>query len=323
MEKAPHDPVLSSFEFSLRRIYYPYGFPLEIQTNSSDVIAAAEEGWGAFEQAFFETPVRLALGVIEGTRDRAPLPDSVFRSREHLMSIFADHENFIVCDFRRGFAFGWVTESTAADHPLVRYRFLLSGGATLVEQRAFAAMHGALVVRKGIGVMLAGDSFAGKSTLAYACARAGWTYVSDDGAFLVRERNDRYVIGDPHSIRFRPDAPRLFPELADHMPIVRPNGKVAIEVRTADLGLKTSPACRVDHIVWLNRGDSGQARVRPTTKDGIAEEWAPYSCYGAQEVRDAQRRCHARMLTAQLWEMQYSDLDDAVTRLEQLVDSGA
>lgn len=323
MEKVTHDPVLASFDFPLRRTFYPYGFPLEIQSNSPDVIAAASEGWGAFEQALFEPPVRLALGVIEGTADRAPLADSVFRSREHLMSIVADSENFVVCDFLGGYAFGWVTETTAADHPLLRYRFLLSGGATLVEQRAFAAMHGALVVRNGSGVMLAGDSFAGKSTLAYACARAGWTYVSDDGAFLVRERDDRYAIGDPHSIRFRPDAPRLFPELADRMPIVRPNGKVAIEVLTAELGLKTAAGCQVDHIVWLNREESGYARMRRSTKDGLIEEWAPYSCYGTKEVRDAQRRCHQRMLTAQLWEMQYSGLDDAVARLERLVDTGA
>lgn len=323
MEKVTPDPVLSSFDFPLRRMFYPFGFPLEIQTNSYDVIEAATEGWVAFEQAFFEPPVRLALGVIEGTRDRAPLTDSLFRSREHLMSIVADSENFVICDFRSGFAFGWVTENTASDHPLLRYRFLLSGGATLVEQRAFAAMHGALVVRNGSGVMLAGDSFAGKSTLAYACARAGWTYVSDDGAFLVRERNDRYAIGDPHSIRFRPDAPRLFPELADRMPIVRPNGKVAIEVLTAELGLKTAAGCEVHHIVWLNREESGYARIRRATRNGLIEEWAPYSCYGTQEVRDAQRRCHERMLTAQLWEMQYSGLDDAVGRLERLVDTGA
>ena len=56
-----------------------------------------------------------------------------------------------------------------------------------------------------------------RALLAYACARAGWTYVSDDGAFLVRGRDDRYAIGDPHSIRFRPDAPELFPELADRL----------------------------------------------------------------------------------------------------------
>ena len=245
MEKVIPDPVLSAFELPLRRVFYPYGFPLELETNSADVIAAAAEGWEAFEQAFEEPPVRFCLGVSEGGAEALPV-ESVVRSREHMMSIIADPENFVICDFNRGFAFGWVTQNTAADHPLLRYRFLTSGAATLIDQRALAVLHGALVVRNGSGVMLTGDSFAGKSTLAYACARRGWTYVSDDGAFLVRGRDDRYVIGDPHSIRFRPDAPELFPELVDRVVTIRPNGKVAIEVLTRDLPLNTAPglSCR-------------------------------------------------------------------------------
>jgi len=266
--------------------------------------------------------VRMCLGVLEGSGDALPL-ESVVRSREHMMSIVADPENFVICDFSRGFAFGWVTQNTAADHPLLRYRFLTSGAATLIEQRAFAVLHGALVVRNGSGVMLAGNSFAGKSTLAYACARRGWTYVSDDGAFLVRRRDDRYAIGDPHSIRFRPDAPELFPELADSLVTILPNGKVAIEVLTRDLSLNTAAGCNVDHVVYLNRERAGHASLARICKERVREDWLHYSVYGTQEVHAAQRRCQERMLSAQLWEMQYSAVDDAVARLERLVDSGA
>jgi hypothetical protein len=322
MEKVIHDPVLSAFELPLCQTFYPYGFPLVIQTNSPEVIAAASEGWGAFEQAFDEAPVLLCLGVTEGRGDALPL-ESIVRSREHMMSIVADPENFVICDLIRGFAFGWVTENTAADHPLLRYRFLLSGGATMVQQRAFAPLHGALVVRNGIGVMLAGDSFAGKSTLAYACARAGWTYVSDDSAFIVRDRDDRYAIGDPHSIRFRSDAPQLFPELSDRLPSVRPNGKVAIEVRTIELGLKTAAGCQVEHVVYLNRDQPTRASLKRISRERMFDDWASYVCYGTEEMRTAQRQSHERMLTAQLWEMRYADLNDAIARLERLVDLGA
>ena len=322
MEKVINDPVLSAFELPLHSVLYPYGFPLVLETNSPDVIAAASEGWGAFDQAFDGPPVRLCLGVLEGSGEALPL-ESVVRSREHMMSIVADPENFVVCDFNRGYAFGWVTQNTAADHPLLRYRFLLSGATTLIEQRAFAALHGALVVRSGRGVMLAGDSFAGKSTLSYACARAGWTYVSDDGVLLVRGRDDRYAIGDPYSIRFRPDAPQLFPELSDRLVTIRPNGKVAIELSTSDLELDTAPGCVVDHIVFLNRSEAVAARLREMSRERVWHEWADFASFGTKETRAAQHRCRERMLGAQLWEMQYSDLDDAVARLERLVDSGA
>jgi hypothetical protein len=316
------DPVLSAFDLPLRRTFFPLGYPLILETNSHDVIRAAEEGWGAFEQMLVEEPVRVCLGVSDGGSE-SPLPSSVVRAREHLMSIIADPENFMLCDFDRGFSFGWVTRSTAADHPVLRYQFLTAGGETLAEQRALAPLHGALVVRNGTGVMLCGDSFAGKSTLAYACARAGWTYVSDDGAFLVRGRDDRYVIGVPHGIRFRPDAPELFGELADRLPTVRPNGKIAIEVLTRDLGISIAPSCVVDQVVFLDREGSGRASIRHYPKDRAREDWARCACLGTDDVRAEQRRCHERLLRAGLWKLQYSDLDDAVARLERLVDRGA
>src|ERR1700722_16533545 len=73
MEKVISDPVLSAFELPLRRTFYPYGFPLERETNSADVMAAAADGWGAFEQAFEEPPVRFSLGVLEGGGDALPV----------------------------------------------------------------------------------------------------------------------------------------------------------------------------------------------------------------------------------------------------------
>jgi len=315
------DPVLSAFELPLCRTFYPLGYPLVLETNSHDVIQAAEEGWGAFERMFNQDTVRVCLGVAESDSD-SPLPAPVIRAREHLMSIVVDPENFMLCDFAQGFAFGWVTRSTAADHPFLRYQFLTGGGATLTQQRAFAPLHGALVVRNETGVMLCGDSFAGKSTLAYACARAGWTYVCDDGAFLVRDRDDRYLIGDPHSIRFRTDAPELFPELAEYCPTVRPNGKIAIEVLTRELRISTAPGGSVDHVVFLDRGHSGPPSVRTFAADHVRENWLQYTVLGTADVRAAQQRCHERLLRAGLWRMQYSDLDLAVARLERLVDQG-
>ena len=46
------DPVLSAFELPLRRTFYPLGYPLVLETNSQDVMQAAEEGWGEFQCMF-------------------------------------------------------------------------------------------------------------------------------------------------------------------------------------------------------------------------------------------------------------------------------
>jgi hypothetical protein len=315
------DPVFSDVEFTLRRIIYPLGFPVRLETNSAEVLHAAFEGWGQFAQAFDVEPARICLGVSESDTMLSSIR-SHFRSREHLMSFTADPENSMVCDFNRRFAFGWVTRRVASDHPLLRYRFLLPAAYMLIEQVALVPLHGALIVRAGCGVLLCGESFAGKSTLAYAACRAGWVYVSDDATFLVRDRDDRYAIGDRHAIRFREGVKHLFPELNGRLARVRPNGKIGIEMFTRELAIETAAGCSIEHVVFLDRCESGPVRLRHYPKDRALEEWESHLSFGTSEVRAAQKRCCQHLLDAGVWELEYADLDDALQRLEQLVDSG-
>lgn len=209
-EQVQPDTFLAGFDLRLRQTFYPLGFPLLLETNSPEVLEAAEEGWCEFSQTFDLPPMRLCLGVLD-TDEPVLTLKSVFSAREHLATLFADAGNFIVCDFRDNFTFGWVTRGLAKDHSLLRYRFLIPGAHMMAEQMALAPLHAALIVKDGTGVMLCGDSMAGKSTLAYACARAGWNYVTDDGTFLVRGESDRYAVGDFTNLRLREDAVHLFP----------------------------------------------------------------------------------------------------------------
>jgi hypothetical protein len=321
VELTLHDPVLSEFELPRRALYYPLGFALELQTNSEDVIRAAEQSWGLFAAEFEGTPVRISLGVSESSESPLPPPPG-FRSRGHLMSIVSDAENFVICDFSRGFAFGWITPAVAANHGFLRYHFLEAAEATLLDQLHLAPIHAALVARNGKGVLLCGESLAGKSTLAYACARAGWTYVTDDGTCLLRDRNDSYGIGDPHVIHFREDARRLFPELADRLVITRSNGKLGLEIFTRDLSIALATGSAIDHAVFLNRGESGPARLKHYSKSEFLLWCERCINYGEEDARAAQRRSYQRLAGAGTWEMDYHDLDSAVKCLETLVACG-
>jgi hypothetical protein len=318
-QQVAEDPLLSRFDLGLRKTYYPLGFPLEVQTNAREVIEAAAEDWGLFSKSFDIDPMRLALGVKEAAQEE-PLPlQSTFLTREHLLAIIVNPDNFVMCDFERAFSFGWVTPAMASDYPMLRYRILTPVAAMMAEHLALAPLHGALLARNNRGVLLCGDSFAGKSTLAYACARAGWTYITDDGTFLVRDRSDRYAIGNPHVIRFREEARGLFPELAGQLTITRPNGKIGIEVFTRDLPIAIAQAATVEHVVFLHRNASGPARLRRFPKDQM-EAWCErYVTFGSREVQAAMTRCHQRLLDVPIWEMSYKNFDDAVRCLEQLV----
>jgi hypothetical protein len=315
------DPLLANVELPRRARFYPLGFPLELETNSEEVIQAAAEEWGRFAPRFEETPVRLSLGVAE--REEMPLPSEPrVVSREHLITSFWDQSNFAVCDLRSGFAFGWVTPKVARDHVFLRYRFLLAPALNMLEHKFLAPVHGAFVARNGHGVLLCGDSFAGKTTLAYACALAGWTYLTDDGTCLIRARQDRYAAADPYHIHFRDDAPALFPELRGSAITVRPNGKIGIEVSTSDLPIATAGGCCIDHVVFLNRGASGHAHLAPYSRDDAMAWCERYISWGEARVRAEQRQTLRRLLDAGIWEIRYRDLAGAVDCLERLLDRG-
>src|SRR5260221_13306979 len=103
---------LADFEYPIRARFYPLGFPLDLETNSEEVILAAKQGWGRFTSRFEETPVRLCLGV----SDEAEMPHTSepnIVSQDHLITSLWDQFNFMVCDLRTSFAFGRLTRKTA------------------------------------------------------------------------------------------------------------------------------------------------------------------------------------------------------------------
>ena len=58
------DPLLRDLEMPLRGVFYPVGFPLNLATNSHEVIAAAEESFGAWTPEFTVDPGLLNRNMV-------------------------------------------------------------------------------------------------------------------------------------------------------------------------------------------------------------------------------------------------------------------
>lgn len=313
-----NDVFLADAALPMRARLFPLGFPLELATNSDEVISAAGKNWGLFPNAYRCAPISFSLTVTENEEDRLP-PRPKFRSHGHLMSIVSDPYHQVICDFSRGCATGWITRHASETPNFLRLHFLEAPVMTILVAAHLAPMHVALVTLGGVGVALCGDSFAGKSTLAYACARSGWTFVSDDGTFLVRNSSDRHAVGNPYSIRFREDAKLLFPELAEFEVGRRHNGALGIEARTSDLPITTAHGCSIDHLVFLRRSRTGEARMNRFAGADPMQWLEKASLYGPEEVRASQRQAYQRLLDADVWELHYSHLSDAVGLLNGVV----
>jgi HPr serine kinase-like protein len=316
------DPLLSEFELPLRAVYHPLGFSVEIATNSKEVLAGAEESWGHFRKIFPEPAVHLRIGVVEGGPEMCP-PAPVCRAQLNLLARVADARNYSVSDLKRGFAFSWLTQTVVENRAYTRYHFIEGMSWDLLESLYLTSIHGACVSMGERGVLLCGDSGAGKSSLSFACARTGWTFLSDDSCCLVRRRAGRIVVGNPHQMRFRESAVELFPELKDQRITLRADGEFAIELRPARLAeIRRTYECSIDYIVFLNRGEPGPPSLLPFPKNKALEWFEQVVCYGEKEVRDDRKASLRNLLTAEIFELRYSDLDAAVKRLETLVRDG-
>jgi hypothetical protein len=313
------DPIGCDFSLPLKAVFYPLGFTVEIATNCAQVLAAAEENWKLFDKVFPAPPVQLRIAVLDD-RTSQNLPPPTCRGQRNLVMFVAGAEDFAVCDLTNAFATCWLSASTVENGPYLRYHFLDAMALLLIEASYLTPIHAACVAFQGRGLLLGGDSGAGKSSLSFACARRGWTFVSDDASFLVRGGKGRVVVGNPHQLHFRESATELFADLKSHRLAPRINGEIAIQLATANLpGIVTAPQSSIDFLIFLNRSTSGSASLRAFPKERAAASLEQVICYGEQHLRDAQKSSLRDLLRAEVLELCYSDLDSAVSCLEVLV----
>jgi hypothetical protein len=317
------DPLRCDIDLPLKAVFHPLGFTLEVATNSSAVLAAAQESWGRFQQCFSEPPVQLRIAVVEGGRNDCP-PPPVARGQRSLVAMVTDAENFVVLDLKEGFAFGWLTKTVAENKPYLRYHLFEGAALAMLDYLYLTSIHGACVALEGHGVLLCGNSHSGKSSFAFACARRGWTFVSDDTTRIVRKLGGRLAVGNPHQLHFRESAIKLFPELEHQRIAPRVSGEMAIEVTTASMpAIVTAAQCSIDYIVFLNRRESGSPSIAAYSPEKALQWFEQTNFFYGQSVRTAKKESLRDLLNAGVFELSYSDLEPAASSLEAMVRTGA
>ncbi len=308
---------------SFRHVLFPFGFPAQIKSNDATVIRAAEQSWATFRHRFRETPIEIRFLVSDFISRRVPCCP-VFRAQANLLMLVADAHNFACCDLASGFGFACLTKTAVLNKDYVRYHFLEAMAYTLLDAKHLVAVHAACLIRSGHGVLFVGDSGAGKSSIAYGCARRGWTYVSDDASSLLRRRTGRVVVGNPQTFRFRPSAPVLFPELRGRIKLR--NGKPTIEIRTESLPhIKTADECTVDYVVFLNREQQhgGAARLDRLPREESLRRLFQQNVWPAElSIYEERLETIERLLGAELLELTYTELDPAIDLLEGILGPG-
>ena len=316
------DPTLARLKMPFREIFYPLGFPLVIETNCEEVINCAASCWQGFVKLFDTPEIRVRIGV---TRDRSldcP-PTPVCRVQQHLATNIADSANFSVADLAQRFASIWLTEAAVANRAYLRYFFLESTALALLATSHTTAIHAACVEYNGCGILLCGDSGAGKTSLSYACARAGWTYITDDASFLVNGRTDRLVVGNCNLARFRPSATDLFSELTGRETIQRAQvGKPSIEFNLpAVRDISVSFTSRINHVIFIDRRNVTRQELKSFPTE-VARHSMLQVLFSQPSVLTVQTAMINHLLDVGPLELRYRDFSWAIDRLEQLAERG-
>jgi len=318
VDLSPQD--LRKADLDLKKIFYPYGFPVEVKTNSSEVLDILEHLWGRFEQTHNTDPISSEIYVVQSDSMECPsFPD--YRLTSSLFITIADRDNYSIIDMEHSTAQVFLS-SAALRHKLYVGYYFLTAPLSCIATRYTTPVHAGCVALDGRGVLLCGDSGAGKSTLSYACAHSGWTYICDDGSYVLNGGTGRIASGNCYQVRFRPSAADYFPEIEGLKMMPRAAGKPSVEMHTSMVPeLNCAQTTQVDFIVFLNRRAEGRATLAPCRKD-VARQYIQQLLYGSEKILGPQYETIERLLAAEVFELRYRDLSWAVDRLRRMVREG-
>lgn len=236
----PADPLGRTTPLPFQARYNVFGVPLLVATNAPRLEELAREAFGHWGNPvpLPETgvsPLRLHLCVQDAP---SLLPEQdlrpVLRMQEAYFLIAAE-QSLGFADRTNGFATAFITPALLSQPDRVRSWFIECLGIYLACGKRKATLHAAAVAWNGRALLLTGADGAGKSTLAYACVRAGAQLLAEDMVCVEEEDGSLTGWGDSRFLHLLPDAVRFFPEL-QHMPDAEQfNGETKRRIRTAEI----------------------------------------------------------------------------------------
>jgi hypothetical protein len=262
------DPLRWGTVRHLQKTFHPIGAVLRVSSNSKKVLEAAEESFAPYGVMEDSVPADFTIDLCSDSthRQQGAFRPASFRALGHLFHVSCGEGSFAIADLNSGKAFGFVADEILNDRSFFRNVFLECLFYVMAVHSRFTPVHAAAVVYQKKGILLWGEAGAGKSTLAYSCAKAGFQLVSDDVVHLQTDpASDRLLgWGRPWQVRLLPDAVKIFPELVDEVPRLRSDHQWYLEVDLRKR-LPSSPlvSCHPSVLLFLSRNTTAGSGLEP------------------------------------------------------------
>jgi hypothetical protein len=232
------------------------GVPLRVRSNAEAAIALAADhfgGWLGLAEALVASGLQATLDVVVLPATAEPPPAALSYRRHGPVFLAAGGPVHIAVVLETRHAVAFLPRQALDDREW--FCSHVGGFALLaVTQRTRVPLHAAAVVAGMQTLLLAGHSGAGKSTMAYACAAAGFSVLAEDTVFAELGARPVRLWGQASQIGLPADSTRFFPELAGEPMVERANGKRRIAARAA---MPWSPALTTSGdtaVILLERG---------------------------------------------------------------------
>lgn len=267
----------------MKALVYPLGYPVEIEGPAVACLEAVRR-WPEEQGLFDEEPLRFEAHAAGGGGCEAArfLP----AARGFRLECGRSCATFDTVTRR-----GTVWASAEAMEALLEVLVL-----TALDWTFFIPVQAACVARNGRSVLLCGEAHAGKSTLAFVCAQAGWTFVSDNTLHWADAPSNLLVTGAEY-LRLREGARMLFRV-----------GQSKIVPR------KRSRTAAPGPLVFLRRRE-GAARLIESSRQDARTYLAKYDL---RPDRDYAERRYEELLRLGVYRLEYENATEAVPLLEPL-----
>jgi len=256
------DFLQKNAETPLCEHYLAAGSVCRLTTNCEDLLQAARDTFLPVESRPDSVDFSLRFWVNGAGADspQEGWPKPYVRGVDHLIFAGFDANSSLLADLRTRRVIGRFSAAMARDARhwrTVIFPMLLSimaGSAGLIE------LHASCVAKNDGGLILAGPSRSGKSTLAMAFKVAGFRLLSDDRTFCSLERGKLQAWGLPRPLKLRPEAASWFDGFRDREPTDIQNGERVFHFEARET---ETPKCVPQLLVFLEKHEGTEFCMMP------------------------------------------------------------
>ena len=315
------DPLYWGIPISFKERFHPLGTTIQVESNDPSILEEATRSFGRYgpPPPFSKPRIVLQLCVDPEFHDAGSWPVPQYRSLQHLFHIHCGEANFAIADLSLEKAIGFVSQEMARSGSFFRRTFLECLFHVLVVRLSHTPIHCSCVALNNNGILICGVSGAGKTTLAYACAKSGMQVVSDDVVHLQPDWvGDTITLwGNPWELRLLPEASKLFPGMAAGVAPHQTHLEINI---TKDFPGADRVSCRPYAIVFLERCSGEKVECVPLKPEVALERLKKDIVLDEEKVLERHYSTLSRLVRIGAYSLIYSGHPSlAVTALRRLL----